>query len=48
MNEVTRSGIGIGSALAISISWSLNHSIIWAILHGIFTWFYVLYYAIFI
>lgn len=39
-------GIGFGSALAIAISWSVNKSILWAILHGIFGWFYVIYYAI--
>ena len=39
-------GVGFGSALAITISWSANHSIPWAIVHGIFSWFYVIYYAI--
>lgn len=43
--EVARSGIGLGAALAVTISWSANHSILWAILHGIFSWFYVIYYA---
>ncbi len=32
--------------LAITISWSLNHSILWMILHGIFSWFYIIYYTI--
>jgi len=41
-----RAGIGFGSALAIAISWSVNHSIIWAIIHGIFSWLYVIYYAL--
>ncbi len=44
--EVVRSGISFGSALAIAISWSANQSILWAILHGIFSWFYVIYYAL--
>ena len=44
--EVARSGIGFGSALAIAISWNVNQSILWAILHGIFSWFYVIYYAL--
>ena len=44
--EVVRSGIGFGSALAIAISWNANHSILWAILHGVFSWFYVIYYAL--
>lgn len=39
-------GIGFGSALAITISWSANKSILWAILHGFFSWGYVIYYAI--
>ena len=39
-------GIGFGSALAITISWSVHHSILWAIVHGIFSWFYVIYYAL--
>lgn len=43
---IIRSGIGFGTALAIAISWSVNKSILWAILHGIFSWFYVIYYAI--
>lgn len=41
-----RSGIGFGSALAIAISWSQNQSILWAILHGLFSWAYVIYFAI--
>ena len=41
-----RAGISFGTALAIAISWSTNHSILWAILHGIFSWFYVIYYAV--
>ena len=40
------SGITFGSALAITISWSLNKSVLWAIIHGIFSWLYVLYYLI--
>ena len=39
-------GVGFGSALAMVISYTAWHSIPWAILHGIFGWFYVLYYAI--
>ena len=39
------SGMGLGGAIAVAISWSLYKSIGWAILHGIFGWFYVIYYA---
>jgi hypothetical protein len=42
--HAARAGIGFGSALAIAISWSLNKSILWAIIHGVFSWFYVLYF----
>jgi hypothetical protein len=44
--EAVRTGISFGAALAIAISWSQHQSILWAILHGIFSWFYVIYYAI--
>lgn len=40
--------IGFGEALAMIISWSVNKSILWAMLHGICGWFYVIYYAIFV
>jgi hypothetical protein len=42
---VAKIGIGFGTALAISISWSVNKSIVWAIVHGILSWLYVAYYA---
>jgi hypothetical protein len=44
--EVTKVGVSFGSALAIAISWSVHHSILWAIIHGIFSWFYVIYFAL--
>lgn len=40
------SGIGMGAALAMILSYTKWHSIIWAILHGICSWIYVIYYAI--
>lgn len=39
-------GLSIGGALAMILSYSINKSILWAILHGIFSWFYVIYFAI--
>ena len=39
-------GIGFGTALAITISWGTNQSILWAILHGVCSWFYVIYFAL--
>jgi hypothetical protein len=46
MQMEVQAGLGFGSALAIAISWSINKSILWAILHGVFGWGYVIYYAI--
>lgn len=44
--EAATAGVSFGSVLAIAISWSTHNSILWAIIHGIFGWLYVLYYAI--
>ena len=44
--EIAKSGVSFGTALAIAISWTTHKSIIWAVIHGIFSWFYVLYYAL--
>jgi hypothetical protein len=41
-----KAGASFGSALAIAISWSEHHSILWAIIQGFFSWFYVIYYAL--
>jgi hypothetical protein len=41
-----KEGISFGCALAIAISWSVNHSIFWAMVHGILSWVYVIWYAI--
>jgi len=43
---VAKAGASFGSALAITISWSEHHSILWAMVQGFFSWFYVVYYAI--
>ena len=45
-NKIVEKGIGAGSLLALVISWSLNHSVIWALVHGLFNWGYVIYYLI--
>jgi hypothetical protein len=41
----TETGIGLGSAIAVVCSWQRNRSILWAILAGIFSWLYVIYFA---
>jgi hypothetical protein len=43
---VAGSSLGFGAMLAIVMSWTLNKSIIWAIIHGILGWIYVIYYMI--
>lgn len=43
---VTQSGIGLGTVIAVVCSWDRNHSILWAILAGILSWFYVIYFAL--
>ena len=44
--DVTRHGIGFGCSLAIVISYVHNHSIIWAIIDGLLSWFYVIFSAL--
>ena len=44
--DATRAGIGLGSAIAVAISWSLHKSIVWAIVQGFLGWIYVIYYAL--
>lgn len=44
--ELIKTSISFGSILAITISWSLNKSLFWAIIHGLCGWLYVIYFAI--
>ena len=44
--QVVRTGLSFGSALAMVISWTANKSLLWAIVHGLLSWFYVIYYAL--
>lgn len=44
--QMAKAGVSFGSALAIAISWSQHHSILWAIIHGFLSWLYVAWYAI--
>jgi hypothetical protein len=43
-------GIGLlyalGMAIAVTLSWARNASILWCILHGVFSWGYVIYFAV--
>jgi hypothetical protein len=42
----TQSGIGLGSILAVTLSWARNRSILLAIIAGILSWLYVIYFAL--
>jgi len=37
--------IGLGSIIAVVASWSRNKSILWAIVHGLMGWIYVVYFV---
>lgn len=37
--------LGLGSVVAVVLSWHRNRSILLAVIHGILSWIYVLYFA---
>lgn len=39
-------GVGLGTVIAVTRSWARNRSIFLAIIAGIFSWFYVIYFAL--
>ena len=45
-SQAARAGITFGTALAITISWSIHKSVLWAIIHGLFSWLYVIYFVL--
>lgn len=46
VNKTVKSGISFGSALAMVISYTTWHSVLWAIFHGILSWVYVIYFVL--
>ena len=46
-NAAAGAGIGLGAALAIVMSWTANKAILWALVHGVLGWIYVIYYILF-
>lgn len=40
-------GVSFGTLMAAIISYSVNHSLGWAVVHGLFSWFYIIYWAVF-
>ena len=45
-DKIIKTGISFGSALAIVISYTHWHSVGWAIIHGLMSWVYVIYYLL--
>lgn len=43
---VTKAGVSFGSALAMAISFNVHHSVLWAVIHGLLSWIYVIYYVV--
>lgn len=46
ITQITESGLGLGAVIAVVCSWDRNKSILWAILAGVCSWFYVAFYAL--
>jgi hypothetical protein len=44
--SAAQTGIGLGSAIAVVLSWHRNKSIMFMIISGLFSWIYVLYFAL--
>lgn len=40
-------GMGYGAVAAMILSYGANKSILWMLIHGWFSWLYVLYFALF-
>ncbi len=46
VKNTVKNGITFGSALAMVISYTNWHSVGWAIIHGLMSWVYVIYYLL--
>lgn len=46
VKKTVKSGITFGSALAMVISYTTWKSVGWAIIHGLFSWVYVIYFVL--
>ena len=44
--SVIINGISFGTVIAAITSWARNRSVLLMVLHGIFSWFYVLYFVL--
>jgi hypothetical protein len=45
LHDLIFGSASLGSVLAVVLSWDRNRSILMAIVHAIFSWIYVLWYA---
>ena len=46
VEKSVKTGVSFGTALAMVISYTTWHSVGWAILHGLMSWGYVIYYVL--
>jgi hypothetical protein len=46
IKEYVKRGASFGSALAMVISYATHKSVLWAIIHGLLSWLYVIYFLI--
>lgn len=46
MKNSKGTGIGLGCVIAVALSYKVNSSVLWAIVHGVCGWLYVAYYCI--
>lgn len=46
MKKTIKNGITFGSALAMVISYTTWRSVFWAIIHGLMSWVYVVYFLL--
>lgn len=46
IKKTVKTGITFGSALAMVISYVNWHSVFWAVIHGLMSWIYVVYYIV--
>lgn len=44
MSKGSIGGFTLGTVIAVALSWGVNKSIMWAIIHGFLSWIYVIYY----
>ena len=42
-DSATSVGISLGSAMAMILSFELNHSVLWMVFHGVCSWSYVIF-----